>query len=73
MGELVKIYGQVKLKDREYDIELNDPIDKKTGGIVHIQNKAFRLELSQIDFYKLVAGMNLAKKQLEYIKGDLYE
>ncbi len=69
MGELLKKYGQVRLKGRLYDIELNAPILPKIGGIVHIQSDDVRMEMTQADFYKLVANINMAKENLSRIKG----
>ena len=69
MGELLKKYGKVYLKSSFWEIELNAPLKEKSGGTVHIQNKSTRMEMSQADFYKFVANLNLAKENLNHIKG----
>lgn len=71
MGELLNKYGTVDIKDGSFDIELNAPIDGKTGGIVHIQNRKMRLEMTQLDFYELVTSLHLAKTNLIKIKGNV--
>lgn len=69
MGELLKKYGEINVKNRDFDIELNAPIDERHGGIVHIQSDDLRMEMSQIDFYRFAACVNLAKENLLHIKG----
>lgn len=73
MGELIKTYGKVNINGKEYEVELNAPIEGDAGGIVHIQNKKSRIEMSQADFYQMVTLLNLAKKNLEIMKGDIDE
>ncbi len=69
MGEIIQTYGNIKIKEKLYDIELNDPISKESGGIVHIQNSDIRMEMSQVEFYQIVGILNLAKTNLEKMKG----
>ena len=69
MGELLKTYGHIDINGQRLAIELNEPINPQTGGIVHLQSDKFRLEMSQADFYRLVVTINLAKKNLCRIKG----
>lgn len=69
MGELIKKYGVLNIKGRLFDIELNAPLDADNGGIVHIQSDDIRMEMSQLDFYRLVGCVNLAKTNLLHIKG----
>ena len=69
MGELLKKYDTVSIKDRNFDIELNAPIDENVGGIVHIQSDDLRMEMSQLDFYRFATCVNLAKANLLHIKG----
>lgn len=70
MGELIKKYGTVDLKGKQLEVELNEPIHEYTGGIVHLQSEEFRMEMSQLDFYKLVGCINLAKENLKRMKGS---
>jgi len=68
MGELFKKAGQVNVKDTVFDVEINEPFDKETGGLIHIQSDNFRLDMTQWDFYNMAATIILAKKQLTLIK-----
>ena len=70
MGELICKYGDLKLKGEIFCVELNEPILKDEGGMVHIQSKDKRVELSQIEFYRMVGLMNLALENLKIMKGD---
>jgi len=69
MGELLKKYGKIDINGMELDVELNGPSNEERGGIVHIQNSNMRMEMSQRDFYDLVGAINLAKDNLERMKG----
>lgn len=73
MGELLKIYGKIKIKGKDVNVELNNPINENTGGIIHIQGEQFRLEMSQLEFYRLVGCVNLAKENLKRMKGNLID
>jgi hypothetical protein len=70
MGELIKNYGKICYGEKEYNVELNGPVELEKGGIVHIQNKDIRIEMSQLEFYRMVCLMNLAQANLKRIKGD---
>lgn len=69
MGELIKTYGEISINNQKFEIELNDPLSTETGGIVHIQNEKLRMEMSQLDFYRMVGCINLAKENLLRMKG----
>ena len=69
MGEIIKSYGDFKIKGMRFNVELNGPVSEVTGGIVHIQNDVVRYEMSQLDFYKMVTGLNLARENLIRLKG----
>ena len=69
MGELIKKYGEINIEGMKLDVELNEPIDPLKGGIVHLQNSFMRLEMTQLDFYRFVGCVNLAKTNLLRIKG----
>lgn len=76
MGEIIKNYGKLHLKNQEFDVELNGPVSDDTGGIIHIQNDDLRVELSSGDFFSMVGAFALAKKELELSKGrkkEIYE
>ena len=68
MGEKIRDIGELEVKGMIFKVEINEPIDKINGGLVHIQNSSFRMELSQRDFYEMAAAIMLAKKQLMRIK-----
>lgn len=70
MGELIKKYGEIRIHQIPFGIELNNPIVEETGGIIHVQSDNFRLDMSQLDFYKIVTACNYAKDNLHMIKGD---
>lgn len=69
MGEIIKNYGKLHLKNQEFDVELNGPVSDTSGGIIHIQNDALRIELTLGDFLSMVGSFALAKKELELSKG----
>lgn len=69
MGELIKELGEVKIGNDQYRIELNGPIDHSNGGLIHIHNGELRMDLSQLDFYKIVSQINLARENLHREKG----
>lgn len=68
MGEKIRSIGKIKLKQQEYEVELNEPLDELIGGMIHIQNDNFRMELSQKDFYEMASAIMLAQEQLLRIK-----
>ena len=68
MGEKIKDIGKLNIKEMGFDVEINEPVDKERGAMVHIQNDGFRIEMSQRDFYDMAAAVMLAKRQLERIK-----
>jgi len=68
MGEKVKDVGKLEIKGVSLNIEINEPVDKIKGGIIHIQSDSFRMEMTQMDFYNMAAAVILARKQLTCIK-----
>lgn len=68
MGEIIKKLGSVRIKDEEYDVELNLPHSKKQKAQVHIQSNSVRLEGDETDFCRLVCSMLKARKKLIYLK-----
>ncbi len=68
MGELLRNLHPVTLGKEELMIELNAGGNKKTGRIIHIQNKDFRLEMREKDFLRLSATILRAKSEMDYIK-----
>lgn len=69
MGEIIQVYGSINMKGKIYDVELNGPIREDIGGIVHIQSADSRIEMSQLEFYRMVGTLNLAKTNLRKVKG----
>lgn len=68
MGEVIKKLGTVRVKDKEYDVELNLPHTKSQQAQVHIQSNSVRLEGNETDFCRLVCSMLKARKKLMYLK-----
>ncbi|MCR4585614.1 MAG: hypothetical protein K5686_07810 [Lachnospiraceae bacterium] len=68
MGELIKNLHPITLGKEELMVELNEGGSKKTGKIIHIQNKDFRLELWEKDFLRLSATILRAKSELDHLK-----
>ena len=64
MGVIVKRCGKIRIKDSEFNVELNEPIERPEGGKVHIQNDCIRIEMSQKEFYKMVIFFQYAKQKL---------
>ena len=64
MGEIIKKYGKLHLKNQEFDVELNGPVSDTSGGIIHIQNGDLRIEFTSGDFFSMVGAFALAKKEL---------
>ena len=69
MGEIIKSYGKLNLKNQTFDVELNNPVSDMSSGIIHIQNDDLRIELTSGDFFSMVGALVLAKKELELSKG----
>ena len=69
MGEIIKKLGNINVKEKLFDVELNEPTHLGAKREIHIQNDSFRLALSESDFLKMSACILLAKKQLGIIKG----
>ncbi len=68
MGEIIKKVGEVNIKSLTFDVELNEPLDEIVGGNVHIQTKDMRMQLPQVEFYKMVATIKKAEKELKSYK-----
>jgi hypothetical protein len=71
MGVIQKELAKVEFKDQalEYlEIELND------GPIIHLQNKALRIEMSPEEFTQFASHVvNSANKMIEYKKITSYD
>lgn len=71
MGEKIKVLSSGALKNLDIEFELNKP--DKIGGLqtVHIQNDQFRLDMDEIEFFKVATGILAAKRKLKVLKGEL--
>jgi hypothetical protein len=69
LGEKIKTISIIKVKTTEFEIELNK--ESIIGGprSLHIQNKDFRMGLTESEYIQLVLAVNKARRQLEYFKG----
>ena len=70
MGEHIKDIGHIEYKGRKMRVELNGPIDLDSGGTIHIHSDTIRIDMSQLDFYKMATQLNLARENLRRMKGD---
>lgn len=69
MGEKIKVITTKKLKDIEYDIELNDGTAKsKKPQYIHIQNKRFRLAVSDSEYIQMAVAIRAAARKMEDYK-----
>ena len=69
MGEKIKVITQTKLRDVEYDIELNDGTAKsKKPQYIHIQNERFRLALSDSEYVQMAIAIRAAAKKIQDYK-----
>lgn len=67
MGKIIKMLSVAKLQDnpvKEVEFELNEP------AIVHIQNEAWRLEMTKNEFRDWGNAVVQAAKKLRKNKGD---
>ncbi|MBQ8678843.1 MAG: hypothetical protein IJ530_03675 [Treponema sp.] len=69
MGQKIKTLGKLKIGDSEFEVELNKSVSKKGGHDIHIQNRKFRLEMSDSQFVQMASCLLLAKKQFDILKG----
>ena len=69
MGELIKVLHKTKIKNMEVDIELNHPPAEGLPRDIHLQNKAFRLDLGERDFIQMAAPFGWARKRFLASKG----
>lgn len=71
MGELIRNLGTVKIGKVNYNVELNTGTNQIGKFDIHIQNKDFRLNISEYDFCRMVAAIIYADDKLKkYKKGD---
>ena len=68
MGEKTRNVGVLKIKNTNYEVEMNEPVSENRGAIIHIQNENARLDMTQREFYEIGACIMLAKRQLVKIK-----
>lgn len=70
MGELIRKIGNLKIKGQDFSIELNEPNNKSTDRIVHLQNDKLRYELKESDFLELCALTLHAADNLSILKNE---
>ena len=68
MGEKIKTIAEGKIQDVEFEIELNHPPAKGMNKQIHIQSKAFRMEMDEADFIKYGLSVYLAQRNLKDLK-----
>ena len=70
MGEILKRLGTVKIKNADYEVELNMPHSSSQLAQIHIQASEIRLEATEIDFCRIVCSILKARAKLEFLKSD---
>ena len=68
MGEIIKKLNRIKVGDNEFVIELNKGTRAEGKYDIHIQNKCFRLNLSEQDFCKIACCIMYANENLNHYK-----
>lgn len=68
MGEIIKNLNKIKVGDNEFFIELNKGTRAEGKYDIHIQNKRFRLNLSEQDFCKIACCIMYANENLNHYK-----
>ena len=69
MGEMIRKIGAITIANQCFDVELNKSSVGSIEHEIHIQNKKYRLALSERQFCKMTTCILLARKQLHQIKG----
>ena len=67
-GERIKDLNRIKVSENEFFIELNKGTRADGKYDIHIQNKHFRLNLSEQDFCKIVCCIMYANENLKHYK-----
>ena len=68
MGEIIKKLNEIKVGDNEFIVELNKGTHTEGKYDIHIQNKCFRLNLSEHDFCKIACCIMYANENLNHYK-----
>ena len=68
MGELIKEIGELLINEKKTKVELNGPITREYGGIIHIHANGIRVDIKEGDFMSMASYLNLAKANLQRIK-----
>lgn len=68
MGEKIRNLGKIKIGETLYEVELNKGTHANSKYDIHIQNKEFRLNLSEHDFCKMAAAIIYADEKLRKYK-----
>lgn len=71
MGELIRNLHDIKIGKSSLMIELNEGYSSKQRFLIHIQNKVFRYQLTDKDFFHLSATILRAKSEMDYFKSSL--
>ncbi len=70
MGELIRKIGELRIKEKIFDVELNESEGNNGEKIIHIQNKNIRYEMSESQFIDLCINIVHAKNNLDKLKGE---
>lgn len=68
MGEKIRDLTKISLGQNKFIIELNEALGKGLEKQIHIQNKHFRFECSESEFYTLAVGIIVAAKKMQKYK-----
>jgi hypothetical protein len=68
MGEKIRTIGFIKYRNSDYEIEENESGMKKKENIIHIQNKKFRMEISESSYTLMSSLILSASKNLKKLK-----
>jgi len=66
MGELIRTIGNIKFKDRLYEVEENESSGEEK--LIHMQSDEFRLEVLESEFVQLASLIIVAGNEFDNIK-----
>lgn len=69
MGDVIEKIGTIPIGNNQLDIEINHSARGTSYRDIHLQNEKFRLEIPEKEFLQMAAGVILAKRQFDIVKG----
>jgi len=70
MGEIIKNLNNIRIGDSELIVEKNKGTHANSKYDIHIQNKHFRLNVTEQDFCKIASCILFANENLRHYKDE---